>query len=280
MHLQFVLLVGVLISGSLWDTVCFAETTRTANELVGPVQSVTVKKLGYSATETYDRAGRLIEAALDIPHANAGTYSLFRYDQNGHLQEELVLDPGGKLMFRKQVVYARDSQGRDTAAVTTSENGGFQYAEFFQYDQRGHLLEQLWVNHSIAYRSLFDILGRRIYSARYSKGVLFSELKHQYDAQGRLRELVMYNERGMVTGRVINDYDEMGKRVRATTETFGEDQLRKWVTTYEYDGTGNWIKELTAEQSATSRTTPALPVPLVHERQIQYYNLTENKAPR
>ncbi len=280
MHHQFVSIAVVIISVRLWDTACFAETTTTANELVGPVQSVMIKKLGYSATETYDRAGRLIEASLDIPYANAGTYSLFRYDQNGHLQEELVLDPDGRLMFRKQVVYARDPQGRNTASVTTSDNGGFQYAEFFQYDLRGRLSEQLWVNHSIAYKSLFDILGRRIYSARYSKGELFSELKHQYDAQGRLHELVIYNARGMVTGRVMNDYDDMGKRVRATTETFGEDRQRKWVTTYEYDGTGNWIKELTAEQSATSRTTPASSVPLVQERQIRYYNLAEHNAPR
>jgi hypothetical protein len=239
---------------------------------------VTIKKLGYSATETYDRDGHLIEAVIDIPRAKTATYSLFRYDQNGHLQEELALDPSGRLMFRKQVVHARDSEGRDIASVTTSDNGDFQYAEFSLYDQRGHLWEQLWVNHSIAYKSLFDILGRRIYSARYSKGELFSELKHQYDVQGRLHKLVIYNAQGFVADRIANDYDDMGRRVRATTETFGEDQQRKWITTYEYDDMGNWIKELTAEQSSTSRKAQISAIPIVQERLIQYYNLAENKA--
>lgn len=245
------------------------------NELIGPVRSVTIKQLGYSATETYDRTGHLVETVIDSTHTHTARYSLFRYDPDGHLQEELALDPSGRLIYRKRVVYARDSGGRDTASVTTSDDGGFHHAEFSQYDQHGHLWEQLWINHSIAYKSLFDILGRRVYSARYTKGELFSELTHQYDEQGRLHQLVVYNGHGVVTGRVMYGYDDVGKRVQAVTETFDEDQHRKWITTYEYDEMGNWIKELTAEQS---RNAPASAVPIVQERQIQYYNLAENQT--
>lgn len=265
--------------GSFWETVGVAEATRVTNELVGPVRSVTIKKLGYSTTETYDRSGYLIEAVSDITHANTSTFSLFQYDQDGHLREELALDSNGKLMFRKQVVYAHDSEGRDTASVATSESGDFQYAEFSLYDQRGHLCEQLWVNPSIAYKSLFDVFGRRIYSARYSKGKLFSELKHQYDAWGRLQELIIYNGHGAVVGRVTNNYDDLGRRVRATTEAFGDDRQQKWITTYEYDDRGNWIKELTAEQSSPSQNATTSAFPLVQERLIQYYTLAEKIAP-
>ena len=269
MLFRFVAILLATVLGSLGDTISFAEATRATNELIGPVRSVTIKKLGYTTTETYDRAGHLVEAVVDVAQANTATYSLFRYDQDGHLQEELALDPSGRLMFRKQVVYAQDSEGRDTASVTTSENGGFQHAEFSLYDQRGHLWEQLWVNHSIAYKSLFDVFGRRIYSARYSKGELFSELKHRYDAWGRLHELVIYNAQGTVAGRVANDYDDMGRRVRATTETFGNDRQQKWITTYEYDDMGKWIKELTAEQSSPSQNATASANPAVQERPIR-----------
>ena len=96
----------------------------------------------------------------------------------------------------------------------------------------GPSLEQLWVDDSIAYKSLFDVFGRRIYSARYSKGELFSELKHQYDAWGRYRFRHLQWARD-VAGRVANDYDDRGRRVRATTEAFGQDQQQKWITTYE-----------------------------------------------
>ena len=275
----FSILLATLLE-SFWETAGIAETGRATNELIGPVRSVTIKKLGYSATENYDRAGHLIEAVIDMAHANTATYSLFRYDQAGHLQEELVLDPSGRLILRKQIVYAQDAEGRDSASVTTSENGGFQHAEFSLYDQRGHLSEQLWVDDSIAYKSLFDVFGRRIYSARYSKGELFSELKHQYDAWGRLHELVIYNGYGTMAGRVANDYDDRGRRVRATTEAFGQDHQQTWITTYEYDDMGNWIKEVTAEHSSpSSPNATASAFPLVQERLIQYYHLTEKTTP-
>ncbi len=273
------LIAGVLVTvaASAWDTTGLAQTTRVKNELVGPVHSVTIKKLGYSATETYDRAGHLIVPVIDLSHANTATYSLFQYDKEGHLQEELALDPSGRLMQRKRVVYVHDPEGRETASVAVSDDGYFQHAEFSQYDQRGHLWEQLWINTTTAYKSLFDVFGRRIYSARYTKGELFSELKHQYDERGRLQELVSYNAQGSMTGRVTNDYDAVGRRVRATTETFGKDQTRKWITTYEYDDMGNWIREMISEHSSTSQKSTASAASIVQERAIQYYP-TENSA--
>lgn len=67
--------------------------------------------------------------------------------------------------------------------------------------------------------------------------------------------------------------------MRATTEAFGQDQQQKWITTYEYDDMGNWIKELTSEHSSPSQNATASALPLVQERLIQYYYLTENTTP-
>jgi len=261
----------VTISVSSWDMAGFAETTRVKDDLIGPVRSVTVKKSGYSVMETYDRAGHLVDAVLDLSLSNTGTHSLFRYDREGHLEEELALDPSGRLIFRKRSIYARDLEGRNTASVTVSDDGRFQNAEFSLYDQRGLLWEQLWVNSSTAYKSLFDVRGRRIYSAYYLKGALLNELRHRYDVLGRLHELVSYDDHGVVTARVTNEYDDAGKRTRSTTQTFGDLRPRTWVTTYEYDSVGNWIKEQTSEQSPSSQTITSSTVPIVEERMIQYY---------
>lgn len=278
MFLRLFSIVLVTVSVNPWDTVGFTETTKVKNELIGPVRSVTIKKHGYSTTETYDRAGHLIEAVLDLPHANTATYSLFQYDQDGHLQEELAFDQSGRIIYRKQVIYARDPEGRDTASVTVSDNGHFQSAEFSLYDQRGHLWEQLSVSSTTGYKSLFNIQGRRIYSAYYHKGELLNELKHGYDVLGRLQELVSYDARGTLTARVINDYDETGKRTRSTTHTFGAPRPRTWVTTYEYDPLGNWIKEQTSEQSSSFQPGRASTIPIVEERTIQYYTATDSDA--
>lgn len=276
MFFRLVSVFLVTLAAHPLDSAGGAETTRVKDELIGPVRSVTIKKHGYSTTETYDRAGHLIETVLDLTHVNMATYSYFRYDQDGHLQEELALDLNGRLLYRKQVVYARDPDGRDTASVTASEDGRFQNAEFSQYDHRGHLSEQLWVSASTAYKSLFDIQGHLIYSAYYRKGELLNELKHRYDVVGRLQELVSYDIRGKITGRVVNEYDESGKRTRSTTQIFGETRPRTWITTYEYDSLGNWIKEQTSEQSSSSLPAGAFTTPMVEERTIQYYGAADN----
>ena len=52
MLVRFISIFLAAVTGSLWETACVAETTRITNELIGPVHSVTIKKLGYSATET------------------------------------------------------------------------------------------------------------------------------------------------------------------------------------------------------------------------------------
>ncbi|MDH5741348.1 MAG: hypothetical protein OEY77_13585 [Nitrospira sp.] len=272
MIFRLVSAILVTISVIPLDTVGLAETIRLKNDLIGSVRSVTVKKHGYSTTETYDRAGHLIDAVLNLSHANTATHSLFRYDHDGHLEEELALDPSGRLIFRKKSINARDLEGRHTASVTVSDNGHFQNAEFSWYDRRGHLWEQLWVNSSTAYKSLFDVQGHRIYSAYYRDGALLNELRHRYDVLGRLHELVSYDDHGLVTARVTNDYDDAGKRTRSTTQTFGDARPRTWVTTYEYDSVGNWIKEQTSEQTPSSQTTASSTVPIVEERMIQYYD--------
>ena len=71
--------------------------------------------------------------------------------------------------------------------------------------------------------------------------------------------------RATLIGRVLNDYDEAGKRIRSTTHTFALPQPRTWITTYEYDSLGNWIKEETTEQSSSSQPAKAFTIPIIEE---------------
>jgi hypothetical protein len=139
------------------------------------------------------------------------------------------------------------------------------------------LAEQFLVHGTTVHRTLFDVLGRVIYSSQYSKGELFSELRHRYDENGRLAELTSFNAQGVVTGRVVNEHDAAGRRVRATTEKFQAGEKRTWITTYDYDGWGNWIREVTAEEPPPSHETGSTPTLIVQERVIEYYDISENQ---
>lgn len=274
-------LVGIALLAILLCTSndAVAKTARKENSLIGPVRTVTTKAQGRSETETYDQAGNLIEASIDLEHENTSTRYLFHHDQQGNLQEEIAVDTGGKLLYRKRFAYAWDSDGRETASVAVSDNGEFHYAEFSLYDRFGNISEQFLVRDTTAHRSLFDVLGRVIYSARYSKWQLFSEMRHGYDERGRLKELISYNAEGAVTGKVVNEHDETGRRVRATTEKFHANNKRTWVTTYEYDGMGNWIKEATPEEPTTSQEAGTAQTYTVQKRVIEYYETHKTTTP-
>ncbi len=236
-----------------YSTAGLAETIRTKNEFIGPVRTVTIKAYGLSQTDTYDQAGNLVEAVIDLAHGDTSTRHVFTHDQQGNLQEEIAIDKSGKLLYRKRFAYAQDSQGRETASVAASDDGEFLYAEFSLYDRFGNLSEELLVHDTTAHRSLFDVLGRVVYSSRYNKRELSGELRH--------------------------GYDEAGRRVRVTTEKFHAGSRSTWITTYEFDGMGNWVKERTSEEPPASQEAGPARTQTVQERIIEYYETHDAKTP-
>ncbi len=264
--------LGTVLVSTNW---AFADTAKTKHDLFGPIKSVTTKTQSYVQTESYDRNGRLTEATINLTHGNTTTHYLFRYHDQGDLLEELAHDSNGQLIYRKQFAYAKDSIGRVTASVAASDKGEIQHVEFFFYDRFGNMAEQLLFHDATVHRSLYDVLGRLIYSARFSKGALFSELIRQYDEAGRVAQLISYAADGTMTAKIVNDYDAAGVLVRATSRKFSQGGQRTWITDYEYDGMGNWTKEVTSEETpgpveagSTSST--------VQERNIEYYADREN----
>jgi len=276
-RLAGITLVTVLLCAS--NPVAIAKTIAEENHLIGPVRTVTTKSPGSSSTETYDQTGNLTEATVYLEHSDTVTRYVFTYDEDGTLREEIVSDASGKPIYRKVFGHARDSHGRETASVAASDDGEFHYAEFSIYDQSGNVSEKLFVNDTRTDRSVFDVLGRIIYSAIYDRGHLFSELRHRYDNRGRLSELISYNAQGTMTGRLANQHDDAGRRVRATTEKFQAGQTSRWTSTYEYDATGNWIKEVTWNETATAQETETARGPTVQVRVIGYYGIRDSNTP-
>jgi antitoxin component YwqK of YwqJK toxin-antitoxin module len=261
------------------DATASSETSRDKNNLIGPVQTVTTKARGLSQSETYDLAGRLTEAAIYQEHFNISTSYVFTYDQHGKLHEEIAYDDARTLIYRNLFAYAYDSAGRETAVVAATHDGGFHHAEFSIYDKSGNLSETILINGMETNRNVFDVLGRLIYSGRFRDGQLISELKHTYDSTGQLIEIISYSPDGAVTGRSMSEYDDSGHRIRITTETFQPGAASRWITTYENDRTGNWIKEITRRETGASPQTEPAPSHTVQERVIEYHQIPDVKTP-
>lgn len=262
-----------------YNIAALAEDSRTKNDLVGPVRTVTTTAQGHSHTEIYDEAGHLIRALIFIAHENSTTRYEFVHDQQGTLRGEVASNLDGSPIYRKRFAYSHDSQGRETAAVAASEEGELNHAHFTTYDRQGNISETLFVSGTTAQRNLFDLLGHIIYSAHFQRGEIFSEVRHAYDNEGRLQELTSYNAEGTMTGSLVHEYDASGNRVRTTTETFHAGNSSKWVTTFEYDARGNWIKEFMLDVTSTSDAPQGARIHTVQERAIEYYPSSNTPNP-
>lgn len=247
------------------------KTAREKNGLLGPVRSVTTMAPGLSETETYDRTGNLIEAVIYLPHENRSTRYVFTYNQQGERQEELAYDTGGTILYRKLFAYAHDLAGQETAVVAASQDGEFHHAEFSAYDRYGTVSEAIYTDGTATSRNLFDILGRLLYSERYQEGQLLGEFAWTYAPNGRLIALTSYSPDGAVTGKVMHEYDESGRRIMTRTETIQHNATSRWITAYEYDGAGNWIKEVTRQEPSTPSDTEAVSSQITQTRLIDYY---------
>ncbi|MGA6828502.1 hypothetical protein ACO9S2_12900 [Nitrospira sp. NS4] len=253
------------------DAAASGKTTREKNELIGPVRSVVTMTADASSSETYDRAGNLTEAIVYQREEKHSTRYVFTYDQRGELQEEIAYEADGTPLYRRLFAYAQDPSGRATAVVAASQEGEFHHAELSIYDGDGNLAEKIYTDGTMTSRNLFDVLGRILYSGRYRDQLLLAELAWTYDNNGRLIGLTSYSPGGAVTGKVRHEYDDTGKRIRTTTETIQHGATSRWISTYEYDGAGNWIKELTRQVTGSSSESGTAPSQLLQERLIDYY---------
>lgn len=248
------------------------KTAREQNELIGPVRSVVTMTPDASFSDTYDRAGHLIEAIIYQRDEHSSMRYVFAYNERGELREEIGYGADGTVIYRKLFAYAHDPAGRETAVAAASQDGEFHHVEFSRYDRHGTLSETILADRAVTSKTLFDALGRLLYSGQYREGQLLGESGRTYDSQGRLIVLTSYSPEGTVTGTVVHEYDDAGKRIRTTTEVMQHGTASRWITTYEYDGIGNWIKELTRQEQSTPSTIRSAPNQILHERLIDYYD--------
>jgi hypothetical protein len=71
--------------------------------------------------------------------------------------------------------------------------------------------------------------------------------------------------------RYINPFEQTPPA--KVTETVQHDATNRWITTYEYDGVGNWIKELTRKEPGAPSDTAALSSQTTQQRLIDYYEI-------
>ncbi len=83
----------------------------------------------------------------------------------------------------------------------------------------------------------------------FSPGTAMSRHTHKYDAEGRLTESKL-TMMGMEAGRQTFAYDEFGNKSEEVSYGEGGAFESKAIFTREYDGRGNWTKEVVSTASS------------------------------
>ena len=219
-------------------------TDREKHELIGPVRTVVTKYPRLVTAETYNPSGNLTEIVLQTALEHAADKTVFTRDALGHIQEEQVYGADGSLVSRKLFRYNYDHDGNESAIVAATEGGTFVHALFSEYDARGNLAEELYVSSDgTADKSLFDVRGDVVYTARYHSGRLMFETVNRYDPHRHLRESRVYGAEGLLIRTDQFRYTETGIRIQETSEFYLSHHVGKLVTMYDLDSTGNWVKE-------------------------------------
>jgi len=241
-------------------------------ELVGPVKTVVTKHSQLRTIHQFDRSGRLIELELQSTGETDLSHYVFLYDASGRLTEEDTVEADGNVRYRKSYRYGQDEQGREAAVVATTEDGALAYAHFKFYDDRGDLVEEIAINgNGIAEKSLYDVRGHLIYTARYFQGELMLEASHHYGPPGRLEESRFYNGDGNLIRRDFYLYNEAGYRIEHQSEFLRNTYLRKSILAYEIDQAGNWVKETTQRWTEKHGALSVSDTTVSREREIVYY---------
>ena len=247
-------------------------TDREKHELIGPVRTVVTRYPLLLTTETYDPSGSLAELVLHAALENDTGKTVFTHDALGHVQEERVYEADGSLVSKKLYRYSYDHGGNESAIVAATEGGAFVHALFSQYDARGNLTEELYVSGDGALdRSLFDVRGDVVYTARYHNGRLMFETVNRYDPHRHLRESRVYGAEGSLIRKDQFRYTETGIRIQETSEFYLSHHVGKLVTMYDLDSTGNWVKETITRWIVKDGGMKPTDSVVNRERTITYY---------
>jgi len=242
------------------------------HELVGAVKTVVTKHPQLRTVHRFDRSGRLVELELQAANEARLSHYVFHYDASGRLIEEDTIEGDGEVRYKKIYRYGSDERGRESAVVATTEDGVLAHADFRLYDDRGILVEEIEVSgNGIAEKSLYDVRGNLVYTARYFHGKLVLEATHHHGPLGRLQESRFYTGDGSFMRKDLYRYDEDGHRIEQQSDFMRNAYLRKSVVTYEIDQAGNWTKETVQRWTEKNGTVALSETTVNRERQITYY---------
>lgn len=211
----------------------------------------------------YDERGNLTESATY--HFKAATSKrVNKYNAANKLMESNAFDETGK--NTQQEIVKSDSSGRTMKVMYLFEKGILVKTSEGFFDEKGNNVE----NHYFTDTRLtgkeinrFDNRGNRVETIIQYPVKKEERITHyKYDSLNNTIETIALNGSLMIESKIIVRYDDQHNVVELVSYGIKGNVKERIGHHYEYDGEGNWIKDITFENKK--------PVS-VRVRKIEYY---------
>ena len=272
------------------------KTDKEKENLIGAVQSVRSQVTAYDRdssprkgrarqldTVTYDAKGNEIERIIYDDYGFLVGKEIRDYDADGVISEIRLSDPKGALMERRIYTF---NNAKLAQIVSNNSNNVTVLKQVDTYDAKGRLKEELYFDpNKLAGKTAYkydqssNISEVSFYLGNGSRAVApigpclgAQRVVYTYDKERRIETKVAFELDGQIKQSWRYTYTSKGQVAEDTRESFWS--ITKFVNVYEYDSTGNWVKQVSnvtvtdqsklMEGGPTSRKTETL-------REIRYY---------
>lgn len=202
--------------------------------------------------DTYDDNGNLIESSRETPFftQNGQTRYTYKFDEAGNNTEKSYYDLDGALIQKE--FYSYDEAGNRTEFSCYRPDGTLNWKYLYIYDNNSKCTEQSWFNTdgtlNIKFLYTYDDQGNKKVLTYDSDGSMTRGQLEFYDKKGNINELSSLNTNGRLEDKFIYTYDEAGSCTEALRYDSDGDLTGRYLHAYEYDKTGNWIKQINSEE--------------------------------
>lgn len=222
------------------------KTDREQDRLIGPVKSVRVETARLvSKSERWIEKGRELERIINYDfQGNMAKQTIYRdrptvteidyqYDKDGNRNENITSEgpPGASSSYR-----AYGSTDRGGATGDGDRRTFSLIRRVFKHDADGNRIEE-------------TMYGNRATRGRAISGIF----NHVYD-QKQQRIETTHSAAGQVINRWAYTYDDKGNVLETAKYTRGDYLLIKESYLYEFDSTGNWIKQTSSKLQDRKRS--------------------------
>jgi len=189
----------------------------------------------------------LAETFGGVPTDTLTTKTRFLYDEKGNLIETNYYDIKTDVVYSKsRCVY--DNNGNKLELTSYNKVGEIDGKNVYKYDNKNHEIEEkstYWKNnnlngkiiHNYDYKSM--ILETSFFKA---DGSLKYKFVYKIDDRGNIIEV--YNSIGKIETKTQYQYNEKGKIIKKSWESYKGGGTQKGEIIYQYDEEGNEIKRV------------------------------------